>query len=177
MVWEVRWTLNQTISFVSKITFESPNPFKKFKCQIKHTHRCYHQQDQCFQLHYPLLLVGRRVFYCLNWLIFYFTVNAWFNVCWYYKFNLQSSQIGSQLNITCSSNGKSNIYFMQNPTNTQIKELCTQLCSWVLIGKGLWFGICFLLVHLSILLFEALVERYNAFYFIPFALFVGIFVL
>ncbi|KHN06912.1 Inactive rhomboid protein 1 [Glycine soja] len=41
----------------------------------------------------------------------------------------QSNQLGNQLNVTCSSNGKSSTYFMQNPTSSQIQQLCTQLCS------------------------------------------------
>ncbi|KAF7845480.1 RHOMBOID-like protein 1 [Senna tora] len=40
-----------------------------------------------------------------------------------------SSQLGNQLNITCSNNGKSDIYFMEDPSNSQIQELCIQLCS------------------------------------------------
>jgi len=44
---------------------------------------------------------------------------------------MQSNQLGNQLNVTCSSNGKSSTYFMQDPTSSQIQQLCTQLCSWV----------------------------------------------
>lgn len=40
-----------------------------------------------------------------------------------------SDQLGNQLNVTCSSNGKSSIYYMQDPTSSQIQQLCTQLCS------------------------------------------------
>ncbi|KAL2319994.1 hypothetical protein Fmac_028963 [Flemingia macrophylla] len=41
----------------------------------------------------------------------------------------ESTQLGNQLNITCSSNGKSNTYYKQDPTSSQIQQLCTQLCS------------------------------------------------
>ncbi|KAK7382598.1 hypothetical protein VNO80_01521 [Phaseolus coccineus] len=40
-----------------------------------------------------------------------------------------SNQLGNQLNVTCSSNGKSSTYFMQDPTSSKIQQLCTQLCS------------------------------------------------
>ncbi|KAJ0089300.1 hypothetical protein Patl1_31857 [Pistacia atlantica] len=40
-----------------------------------------------------------------------------------------SSQVGSQLNVTCSSNGKSGVYMLSNPSTTQIQGLCTALCS------------------------------------------------
>ncbi|CAL0324435.1 unnamed protein product [Lupinus luteus] len=40
-----------------------------------------------------------------------------------------SNQLGNQLNITCSSNRKSSIYHIQDPTNSQIQQLCTQLCA------------------------------------------------
>ncbi|RDX72442.1 RHOMBOID-like protein 1, partial [Mucuna pruriens] len=38
-------------------------------------------------------------------------------------------QIGNQLNMTCLSNGKSSTFFMQNPTDSQIHELCNQICT------------------------------------------------
>ncbi|KAK7390542.1 hypothetical protein VNO78_25850 [Psophocarpus tetragonolobus] len=41
----------------------------------------------------------------------------------------ESNQLGNQLNVTCSSNGKTSTYFMQDPTSSQIQQLCTQLCS------------------------------------------------
>lgn len=41
----------------------------------------------------------------------------------------ESNQLGNQLNVTCSSNGKSSTYYMQDPTSSQIQQLCTQLCS------------------------------------------------
>ncbi|KAK2379169.1 RHOMBOID protein [Trifolium repens] len=40
-----------------------------------------------------------------------------------------SNQLGNQLNVTCSSNGKSTTYFMQDPSSSQIQQLCTQLCN------------------------------------------------
>ncbi|KAE9611075.1 hypothetical protein Lal_00016226 [Lupinus albus] len=40
-----------------------------------------------------------------------------------------SNQLGNQLNITCSSNGKSSVYYIQDPTNSKIQQLCTQLCA------------------------------------------------
>ncbi|XP_028783406.1 RHOMBOID-like protein 1 [Neltuma alba] len=40
-----------------------------------------------------------------------------------------TTQLGSQLNITCSSNGKSSTYLIQDPTDSQIKQLCSQLCT------------------------------------------------
>ncbi|XP_021887728.1 RHOMBOID-like protein 4 [Carica papaya] len=39
-----------------------------------------------------------------------------------------TNQIGNQLNITCSSNGKFGTYMLSNATSSQIKSLCTQLC-------------------------------------------------
>lgn len=41
----------------------------------------------------------------------------------------ESNQLGNQLNVTCSSNGKSSTYYMQDPTSSQIQQLCTQLCT------------------------------------------------
>ncbi|WJX76375.1 Retinoblastoma-like protein 1 [Trifolium repens] len=40
-----------------------------------------------------------------------------------------TEQIGNQLNVTCSSNGKSILYYMQHPINSKINELCYQICS------------------------------------------------
>ncbi|MED6183833.1 Retinoblastoma-like protein 1 [Stylosanthes scabra] len=40
-----------------------------------------------------------------------------------------TSQLGNQLNVTCSSNGNTGTYYMQNPTDSKIQQLCTQLCS------------------------------------------------
>ncbi|NP_001242137.1 inactive rhomboid protein 1-like [Glycine max] len=41
----------------------------------------------------------------------------------------ESNQLGNQLNVTCSSTGKFSTYFMENPTSSQIQQLCSQLCS------------------------------------------------
>ncbi|KAG2690569.1 hypothetical protein I3843_09G189500 [Carya illinoinensis] len=38
-------------------------------------------------------------------------------------------QTGNQLNITCSSNGKSGVYILPNASNSQIQGLCVELCS------------------------------------------------
>ncbi|GAV76582.1 Rhomboid domain-containing protein [Cephalotus follicularis] len=40
-----------------------------------------------------------------------------------------SNQVGSQVNVTCSSNGKSSVYMLPDATSTQIQSLCSQLCS------------------------------------------------
>ncbi|KAK7293065.1 hypothetical protein RJT34_15926 [Clitoria ternatea] len=40
-----------------------------------------------------------------------------------------TEQIDNQLNMICSSNGKSTIYNMQNPTDSQIYEWCAQICN------------------------------------------------
>ncbi|KAJ7961409.1 Rhomboid-like protein [Quillaja saponaria] len=40
-----------------------------------------------------------------------------------------SNEIGNQLNLTCSSNGKYAVYYLQDPTTARIQGLCTQLCS------------------------------------------------
>ncbi|KAL9685494.1 hypothetical protein QQ045_022944 [Rhodiola kirilowii] len=40
-----------------------------------------------------------------------------------------TTQAGNQLNITCSSNGKSGIYMLPSPTNSQIQGLCSELCN------------------------------------------------
>lgn len=39
-----------------------------------------------------------------------------------------STQLGSQLNLTCSTNGKSSTYTLQNPTASKIQGLCSELC-------------------------------------------------
>ncbi|CAN0881578.1 RHOMBOID-like protein 1 [Linum grandiflorum] len=39
-----------------------------------------------------------------------------------------SIQSGNQLNITCSSNGKSGVYILPNASNSKIQGLCQQLC-------------------------------------------------
>ncbi|KAJ6407870.1 hypothetical protein OIU84_011223 [Salix udensis] len=39
-----------------------------------------------------------------------------------------STQIGNQLNLTCSSNGKSSVYLLPGATDSQIQGLCTDLC-------------------------------------------------
>ncbi|CAN1849683.1 RHOMBOID-like protein 1 [Linum perenne] len=39
-----------------------------------------------------------------------------------------SVQSGNQLNITCSSNGKSGVYIVPNASNSKIQGLCQQLC-------------------------------------------------
>lgn len=62
---------------------------------------------------------------------------------------MQSNQLGNQLNVTCSSNGKSSTYFMQNPTSSQIQQLCSQLCSWILT-KVMIVGMRCSFVHISI---------------------------
>ncbi|KAI3443027.1 RHOMBOID-like protein [Psidium guajava] len=40
-----------------------------------------------------------------------------------------STQLGSQLNLTCSTNGKSSTYTFLDATASQIQGLCSQLCS------------------------------------------------
>ena len=42
---------------------------------------------------------------------------------------LQTSQIGNQFNLTCSSNGKSNVYILTDPNSSQIQGLCSLLCN------------------------------------------------
>lgn len=39
-----------------------------------------------------------------------------------------TSELGYQLNVTCSSNGKSNIYTLSGLTSSQIQGLCSQTC-------------------------------------------------
>ncbi|KAK4775472.1 hypothetical protein SAY87_023433 [Trapa incisa] len=39
------------------------------------------------------------------------------------------SGIGSQLNITCVNNGKSGLYNLSNPSDSQIQGLCSRLCN------------------------------------------------
>ncbi|GLT70802.1 hypothetical protein SLA2020_428610 [Shorea laevis] len=41
----------------------------------------------------------------------------------------QSSQFGNQLNMTCLSNGRSNIYMLSDINDSQVQQLCSQLCS------------------------------------------------
>jgi len=40
-----------------------------------------------------------------------------------------ASQLGNQLNVTCTSNGKSGIYVLPDATSSQIQGLCIGLCS------------------------------------------------
>ncbi|KAK9289698.1 hypothetical protein L1049_007857 [Liquidambar formosana] len=40
-----------------------------------------------------------------------------------------STQTGNQLNLTCSSNGKSSLYTLPDASDSQIQGLCSQLCS------------------------------------------------
>ncbi|XP_030529052.1 RHOMBOID-like protein 1 [Rhodamnia argentea] len=40
-----------------------------------------------------------------------------------------STQFGSQLNLTCLTNGKSSMYTLPDATSSQIEGLCSQLCS------------------------------------------------
>lgn len=40
-----------------------------------------------------------------------------------------SNQLGNQLNLTCSTNGKSSMYYLSNITDSQIQGLCTELCN------------------------------------------------
>lgn len=40
-----------------------------------------------------------------------------------------TTQDGNQLNVTCLSNGKSNLSILSNPSRSQIQSLCTELCS------------------------------------------------
>ncbi|KAJ8899649.1 hypothetical protein K2173_019345 [Erythroxylum novogranatense] len=40
-----------------------------------------------------------------------------------------STETGNQLNVTCTSNGKSNIYMLSGLTDRQIQSLCSQLCT------------------------------------------------
>ncbi|PON76111.1 Peptidase S54, rhomboid [Trema orientale] len=39
-----------------------------------------------------------------------------------------SNQVGNQLNLTCSSNNKTGMYTVSNPSSSRIQGLCTQLC-------------------------------------------------
>lgn len=39
-----------------------------------------------------------------------------------------SEQTGNQLTLTCSNNGKTKVYSLQNPSASKIQGLCTQLC-------------------------------------------------
>ena len=43
---------------------------------------------------------------------------------------LQSSQLGSQVNVTCSTSGKTTTYFLPGASGSQIQSLCSQQCSW-----------------------------------------------
>ncbi|XWS28827.1 hypothetical protein CRYUN_Cryun25bG0104900 [Craigia yunnanensis] len=41
----------------------------------------------------------------------------------------ESTQYGNQLNLTCISNGKSNIYTLSGENSSQVQQLCSKLCS------------------------------------------------
>ncbi|XP_038693215.1 RHOMBOID-like protein 1 [Tripterygium wilfordii] len=41
----------------------------------------------------------------------------------------ESSQLGNQLNLTCISNGKSNMYMLSGNSSSQVQQLCSQLCN------------------------------------------------
>lgn len=40
----------------------------------------------------------------------------------------QSSQIGNQMNLTCLSNGRSDIYMLSDNDSSKVRQLCNQLC-------------------------------------------------
>lgn len=44
--------------------------------------------------------------------------------------SLQSDQIGNQLNLTCSTNGKTKMYTLTDLTSSKVQGLCSELCSW-----------------------------------------------
>ncbi|CBI16118.3 unnamed protein product, partial [Vitis vinifera] len=41
----------------------------------------------------------------------------------------ESTTIGNQLNLTCLSNGRSNIYLLPDDNTSQVQQLCSQLCN------------------------------------------------
>ncbi|KAJ9698437.1 hypothetical protein PVL29_007496 [Vitis rotundifolia] len=41
----------------------------------------------------------------------------------------ESTRIGNQLNLTCLSNGRSNIYSLPDDNTSQVQQLCSQLCN------------------------------------------------
>ncbi|RVW56998.1 RHOMBOID-like protein 1 [Vitis vinifera] len=41
----------------------------------------------------------------------------------------ESTTIGNQLNLTCLSNGRSNIYLLPDDSTSQVQQLCSQLCN------------------------------------------------
>ncbi|KAF5744599.1 inactive rhomboid protein 1 [Tripterygium wilfordii] len=41
----------------------------------------------------------------------------------------ESSQLGNQLNLTCITNKKSNMYMLSDNSSSQVEQLCSQLCS------------------------------------------------
>ncbi|KAJ6777786.1 RHOMBOID-LIKE PROTEIN 1 [Salix koriyanagi] len=41
----------------------------------------------------------------------------------------QSAQLGNQLNLTCMSNGKSNLYYLSGDDLSKVQQLCAQLCN------------------------------------------------
>uniref|UniRef100_A0A6N2LFN8 RHOMBOID-like protein n=1 Tax=Salix viminalis TaxID=40686 RepID=A0A6N2LFN8_SALVM len=41
----------------------------------------------------------------------------------------QSAQLGNQLNLTCMSNGKSNLYYLSDDDLSKVQQLCAQLCN------------------------------------------------
>ncbi|KAI4322137.1 hypothetical protein L6164_021857 [Bauhinia variegata] len=45
------------------------------------------------------------------------------------KVYCETTQIGNQLNMTCLSNGRSNIYSLSNTSSSEVQQLCSRLCS------------------------------------------------
>ncbi|MBA0615832.1 hypothetical protein Godav_015942 [Gossypium davidsonii] len=42
---------------------------------------------------------------------------------------IMSTQLGSQVNVTCSTNGRTTTYFLPGASSSQIQSLCSQQCS------------------------------------------------
>ncbi|KAF3454692.1 hypothetical protein FNV43_RR05140 [Rhamnella rubrinervis] len=40
----------------------------------------------------------------------------------------EMNQLGNQLNLTCQSNGRSGVYQLQNPSQSDVQQLCVELC-------------------------------------------------
>lgn len=53
---------------------------------------------------------------------------------------VQSSQDGNMLSLMCQGNGRAHNYTMPNATYSQIRDLCTQLCTWFFFS--LFFLLC-----------------------------------
>ncbi|KAL9368005.1 hypothetical protein Peur_039204 [Populus x canadensis] len=82
-----------------------------------------------FTLGMVALLRGVNVNDHCSWCHYLSCVPTSFWSCSSRQVYCQSSQLGNQLNLTCLSNGKSNLYYLSADDLSKVQQLCAQLCS------------------------------------------------